>query len=213
MRKSISQIRSFARLHDLSIVDRDPKRTPKWRFRVAPDLAIELQPMKKTYRRGRWVHTRTERFSFQGRALCCEHVDIGSMSTPTLYLSRAGRPYVEVGFAIEGDDPWTYRTAGRGWSRDCPYDRNEVEQRVVTSLTDGTFDVLRPAQMLSLSCLMCGKALTDPVSQARLIGPECAKTSSPELPFFVDVVPDSVAAEPVKLAALANDDDWMIPGE
>jgi len=37
--------------------------------------------------------------------------------------------------------------------------------------------------MLKPACLMCGKALTDPVSMARWIGPECAGTSSAVVPY------------------------------
>jgi hypothetical protein len=40
------------------------------------------------------------------------------------------------------------------------------------------FERLRPGMMLQPSCLMCGKSLTDPVSMARWVGPECAGTSS-----------------------------------
>ena len=38
---------------------------------------------------------------------------------------------------------------------------------------------------LSPQCLCCGKLLTDPASQARLIGPECAESSSLLVPWIV----------------------------
>jgi hypothetical protein len=37
---------------------------------------------------------------------------------------------------------------------------------------------LTPALMFQANCLLCGKSLTDPVSMARWIGPECAHTHS-----------------------------------
>jgi hypothetical protein len=42
----------------------------------------------------------------------------------------------------------------------------------------GFFERLDPAKMFSGQCLCCGRPLTDPVSQARLIGPECAGDAS-----------------------------------
>ena len=38
--------------------------------------------------------------------------------------------------------------------------------------------VLNAARMFEAACLCCGKALTDPASMARFVGPECAGTSS-----------------------------------
>jgi Family of unknown function (DUF6011) len=44
-----------------------------------------------------------------------------------------------------------------------------------------------PEKMLCPNCLLCGKALTDPVSMARFIGPECAGTSSANLRSMVNL--------------------------
>jgi hypothetical protein len=45
-------------------------------------------------------------------------------------------------------------------------------------------EVIKAEQMFSAHCLMCGKALTDPASMARWIGPECAGTSSLDAGLF-----------------------------
>jgi hypothetical protein len=47
---------------------------------------------------------------------------------------------------------------------------------------------------LGSNCLICGKGLTDPVSQARRIGPECAGTSSEQLPFVLDFAEQAASA-------------------
>jgi hypothetical protein len=39
--------------------------------------------------------------------------------------------------------------------------------------------------MLSHHCMICGKGLTDPASMARWIGPECASTSTLQVPFLI----------------------------
>jgi hypothetical protein len=43
-------------------------------------------------------------------------------------------------------------------------------------------DKFAPDIMLSSHCLLCGKALTDPVSMARWIGPECANSGALTIP-------------------------------
>ena len=50
------------------------------------------------------------------------------------------------------------------------------------ALTDGRFD--QPRQMLSRYCIICGKALTDPASMSRFIGPECFGSGSIDIPWL-----------------------------
>ena len=64
-----------------------------------------------------------------------------------------------------------------GWKRD-PAWRDPFRARVLAALRGDCFDSLRAEMMLSPACLVCGKGLTDPVSIARWIGPECAGTAS-----------------------------------
>ena len=51
-----------------------------------------------------------------------------------------------------------------------------LKARLLASLESETFK--ERAVLLSSNCLICGKGLTDPVSRARLIGPECAGRAS-----------------------------------
>jgi hypothetical protein len=38
-------------------------------------------------------------------------------------------------------------------------------------------------------CICCDRALTDPISQARFIGPECYGSSSNDIPWLHDLQP------------------------
>jgi hypothetical protein len=51
-----------------------------------------------------------------------------------------------------------------------------LKEQLVASLP--RLNRLMPALMFQANCLLCGKSLTDPVSMARWIGPECAHTHS-----------------------------------
>jgi hypothetical protein len=50
---------------------------------------------------------------------------------------------------------------------------DELDARVIAVLRPNEIGEVN-AQMLSHHCLICGRGLTDPISMARLIGPECA---------------------------------------
>ena len=52
--------------------------------------------------------------------------------------------------------------------------------RVAALFTEGRFHTLEPHMFLRPHCLVCGKLLTDPISQARLVGPECARGWGPD---------------------------------
>ena len=60
-----------------------------------------------------------------------------------------------------------------------------LRERIDAAFRDGRFDRITP-DMLGSHCLICGKALRDPVSQARFIGPECAGTSSVHIPWLAE---------------------------
>jgi hypothetical protein len=50
---------------------------------------------------------------------------------------------------------------------------------IVASLQgDGIFNKLTPERMLKPACMICGMGLSDAVSMARWVGPECAATTS-----------------------------------
>ena len=62
-----------------------------------------------------------------------------------------------------------------------------LRQDLIDAFQAGRFEVLRPE-------LVCGKGLTDPVSQAHRIGPECAGTSSEQLPFVLRLTEQAASA-------------------
>lgn len=198
---TLPPIHSLATLHDWVLQD-DPRRTPKWRFRVASDFGLEIQPDRWVRLRQRQVATQLAKYAFDCRALFTENIGTGVLSAPCRNLGREGRQYLERKFRIFSgepqDDQWHlgfgasrcsgWRTGSHDeYTRWADTIRGEAGPRIRAVLTDGTFNRLRPGMMLTLSCLRCGKALTDPVSQARLIGPECAQTSAAALPFVVEL--------------------------
>ena len=61
--------------------------------------------------------------------------------------------------------------------------------RTIEALCPDNFASLHPDLMLSSHCLCCGNALTDPVSMARWIGPECWGSASTNLPRIFKAMP------------------------
>ncbi len=127
-------------------------RCPKWRFRLASDLVVQIQP-RPGERRDRY--RLFEVIAIQGE-VAKDH-----------FARRHGRPapWVEFGILAEGD---AWRTDPHGYSRDAP----ALMARLVELLP--RLETISPDQMFSPNCLCCGRDLTDPVSQARLVGPECS---------------------------------------
>ncbi len=137
-------------------------RCPKWRFRLAPDLVVQIQP-RPGERRDRFYLFNC--IAIQGEQITKEH--FGSKN------ARRHLPCIEFGIV---DDP-----AISGW-RTEPYAFRGMEvvrdlmPRLVEALAK--LEALKPGHMLAFECLICGRALSDPASIARLIGPECADTAS-----------------------------------
>ena len=59
--------------------------------------------------------------------------------------------------------------------------RRQLRELVTEAFIDGRFAEFSVTRLFHHYCLICGKQLTDPVSMARFIGPECAGTSSPHI--------------------------------
>jgi hypothetical protein len=121
------------------VLERSEKRSPKWKFRLAPDLGLQVQ-----------AKLTTMLLKFECHAIASQD---------------AGRK--------RGADPTK---------------RVELRERLVGIFQDHRFDRLRPDMMLSHHCLICGRCLTDPVSQARGIGPECWGSTSPSMPFVLNMI-------------------------
>lgn len=153
------------------------KRSPKWRFRLADDLVIRIQPKL------------TERLlKFDGEWLIC-----GDPSETRLFDEQGKGPagtFLKVKFKITADaeDAWIMEAgswSGRGkW---LATDVLAARQRVIDVFAAGWFDDLNPRKMLSANCMCCGKGLLDPISMARMIGPECFQSSSTDIPWMFAV--------------------------
>jgi hypothetical protein len=97
-------------------------------------------------------------------------------------------PYWKIEFQLFSYDPdadWTFIRTSGCWRRDA--DRVGVAnfvRRVVAKFRGGFFTAAMPAEMLSYHRLICGKGLTDPVSMARWIGPECWGSASTNIPHI-----------------------------
>ena len=160
-------------LRDL-VLARSEKRSPKWKFRLAPDLVLQIQP-KLTL----------ALLKFECAALRCDGADLKDLVT-TKNIER-GRRYWRFRFDLTATDPaqWLLKPRGYMWARDAGQNgATELREQIVAAFAEGRFDELNPTMMLGSHCLCCGKGLTDPVSQARFIGPECFGSGSPDLPFI-----------------------------
>jgi hypothetical protein len=136
-----------------------PRRMPKWRFVVASDLALQLQPKD------------SRRCLFEGIALTGDRITRESFDVRDLTVAS-------LKFWIEAapDGAWTFhpRAFWTG-SPSLVHDSPAWKQRALTALDPALYAELDSLRLITDACLCCGKALIDPVSQARRIGPECAQ--------------------------------------
>ena len=94
-------------------------------------------------------------------------------------------PHEQADFSDDGD--WYLKPTRVGFRTGPPLsDIFLVRDRLIETLPTA-FDKLRPEMMVQHACLFCGKRLTDPVSMARWIGPECAGTAAAITPFVVNL--------------------------
>jgi Family of unknown function (DUF6011) len=169
-------------LYDV-VLERSEKRMPKWKFRLGPDIVIEIQP--KLTRTGRLFHW---------SAIQCDGANEKMFAEPRTKV----RPYIKLGGSLrdvdDGRAGYVLKTSSGGWSAGldlaaCLPLRGAIE----AAFREGRFDRFTPS-MLGNHCLLCGKGLTDPVSMARFIGPECANTSSVNIPWLREATEASESA-------------------
>jgi hypothetical protein len=172
----VQPIPTLARLREQVLRHNDNKRCPKWAFRLDADLAVQLQP------RPCLLAIRSECpqrvVEFRGLA----HYEPGGVVLDNVFrhtaeqLRVSGSDWLRLGFllfALDTDVTWQIQARSVRWSRRVPSDSLwGLRSRVFKALPD-RLATLRPDLMLSPHCLYCGKALTDPASIARWIGPEC----------------------------------------
>jgi Family of unknown function (DUF6011) len=155
------------------VIKQNEKRLPKWKFRFAGDLAIQVHSRL----------TRAHDLLLECVALQTENVSAGHFLKPA---TLRGLRYWRLGFKLSAETPdaaeWKFQPTSGARARDCPRTGYvDLRHRVVAALHPDRFAELHPDRMLSPNCLCCGKGLTDPVSMARWIGPECFGSASTNL--------------------------------
>jgi Family of unknown function (DUF6011) len=187
---TIPKIPLFADLREALLQHDDPKRRwPKWQFVIAPDLAIQVQPQAVAMR---FYAVLFKLRVLEGTAITREHFKSNSAAR------EAG--LVQVDYEIRAPlqsevlPEWRTRFHGdgrewqlvmtRGLARPWRESYADHEARI-DAFQRRVQGALRPnevgeidVRMLSYRCLICSKQLTDPISMARLIGPECADRHS-----------------------------------
>jgi uncharacterized protein (TIGR02996 family) len=170
---------SLGMLRD-AILANNPKRCPKWQYRLADDLVAEIQPRPTLaeWRQG------TPQPAFLGRAFFSP----AGFGEDVFEARQADLPRgtilvkFELSIPPEGGawrfrcDRYLDRTGQRGMEVVLAVRRRllaEIPAQLVR---------LHPDVMFSYHCIVCGKALTDPASQARFIGPECWGSSTLAVP-------------------------------
>jgi hypothetical protein len=155
------------------VIRQNEKRMPKWKFRLASDLAVQIHPQL----------TRKHALLFECKAIQADGVSAQAFTEPK---TLEGRPHLALSFKLfcnESDAAWTFKvTSFGGGRRLSPDDVLPVRQRTLDALTPARFTKFTPDLMLHPGCMCCGKPLTDPVSMARWIGPECFGSASNDLP-------------------------------
>ena len=182
----ITPMPMLAALRD-AVLMRSTKRMPKWKFRAADDVVLKIQPHPA-------IKTRANREGlpwFECLAVVRDQAT-GAM------LKEPPRDSWKVKFKLtirNGDwiDPlrfpaaWNFKVDGIGFGGGLQTDAcMSIRDRLIETLPTA-FDKLRPEMMVQHACLFCGKRLTDPVSMARWIGPECAGTAAAITPFVVNL--------------------------
>jgi len=174
----LSPIDSLAILREECLI-RSQKRMPIWRYQSADDLLISVQPQVSPH-----VSDIAKEKGVKQRIVNFKCRAVLSPNIPKTALTRLPRDYVCWNFelySVEGESDWTIRCNGVWWSLPKIAESAELKERVILLFRGDFFKRLSPKKMLSASCMLCGKGLTDPASMARWIGPECAGTSSLEV--------------------------------
>ena len=159
------------------VIRQNEKRLPKWKFRFAPDFAIQIHPRV----------TRAHDMLFECVALQTENLTVDLFTVPRTLTRRS---YYRVRFDLQvKEDLWSFRPRGGRWTRDnSRQGYRAAGQRAIEVLKPERFANLNPEMMLSPHCLCCGKGLTDPASVARWVGPECFGSASTNLPRIFQAV-------------------------
>jgi Family of unknown function (DUF6011) len=156
------------------VIQQNEKRLPKWKFRFAPDLAIQIQSKL----------TRKHAVLFEGVAIRTENLSAKRFTEPK---TLEGSAFWKLAFGLfcGSEDPtvWHFKAKSVHRGHGCVSSRLvELRRQIIDALHPERFAHLSPDRMLCHACLCCGKGLTDPASMARWIGPECWGSASINAP-------------------------------
>jgi hypothetical protein len=144
---------------------------PKWKFLTPNGIVISLQPKIKPFEGFQGMAELQDEFRFGFRIIidnCAHDPDDDEMT------------YRYWGFL-----PWSIDVQGSSLSSSLGHDLACSIRDWTINILEGEFASLRPEMMLQPSCLLCGHKLTDPISQARWIGPECNDSAAALNPFII----------------------------
>jgi hypothetical protein len=194
-RIAVPALPALAALHN-HVLEQSEKRSPKWRFRLGAELGLQLQV--KPYK--------SRRYYFEGRALL--QPDIGIQ-----HFAPKAQPEITLLFALSGGEAewqiepsyirWTEAAVARlphevlEANRYNTYRSDDIRELITPPLLAALpqlGDSFLPSLLFEPKCMNCGRTLTDPVSQARGIGPECFGSASEALPWLIEV---AATAHPV----------------
>jgi hypothetical protein len=182
-REEVSPIPLLQQLNNW-VIKQNERRLPKWKFRFTPALAIQIQPRV----------TRVHALLFQCVALQTEMLSVKCFIEPS---SLHDQSYWQIKFNLFADEQastWTFNPPSARRGQRCPVSGYlDLRQSIVDVLHPSRFTQLTPDRMLSPHCLCCGKALTDPASVARWIGPECWSSASTNLLRIFNTSGDQIA--------------------
>jgi hypothetical protein len=196
-------------------MDKRRRAGPKWTFRLAPDLIIQIQPLLPQEKHKRSGLVVKELLEFDGMVVEDEATsasDFDRLWGPDKkhFGFRINHEWVLRGRRIGGipheRESWPvyrpqmseeevrdYQQRAQEAARLAPY--CALRDRVVEVFNGDFFSRFRPASLLGNHCICCGRALTDPVSQSRFIGPECYGSASRNIPWITDLsAPEDQAA-------------------
>jgi hypothetical protein len=182
----IEPIRFLADLRQ-EVIKKSDYRMPKWKFKIADDLIVQLQPSTRLVNAGKAIRL------FEGNALqTSELVTRAMFAAPSKVLHGTNIGWSKIKFAIgmpaqaDQGHHWTYEFRGGSWKSNARpiYDSLKIRVPAVLS-SGGFFGDMNAAKLLFPHCLICGRALTDPASMARFIGPECAGTATLNVPRLI----------------------------
>jgi hypothetical protein len=184
----VKPVATLASLRD-TVLSINEKRCPKWRFRLTPEVVLHLQPRPNTPRH----YPLFEGIVIQGPGITRDHFE------DLRRCRREGLTYIELkiedgarirqryedGLLVPINEPapgqWTVWPATSFFTGEYS---GVLALKELTLAMLPQLETLHDALMFYPACMLCGKRLTDPVSLARWIGPECAHNHTLDVGLF-----------------------------